>query len=277
MRPQLPGVTEAPRGRVAPRSGEFDEKVSSLTWRPLGRGHDPSRRRFVQGLTMGGAVAGLGLLRSADAWAVGADPAAMARRARTRAAGHRVRAGDRPVAGQLHRRAAPRHTRQRQRARTDPALARGQRGHPARDQPPGHADLDPLARHPAAVRHGRRARAGAFPASRRARPSPTASRCARAAPTGTTRTRGFQEQTGLYGPIVVEPAGAERYPSDRDYVVMLSDWTDEDPAAHLRHAQAAQRLLQLSPSRPRRTSSATCARWACSRRWPNGACGTACA
>jgi len=40
---------------------------------------------------------------------------------------------------------------------------------------------------------------------------------------------GFQEQTGLYGPLVIEPAGPDRYPTDRDYVVMLSDWTDEDP------------------------------------------------
>ena len=41
---------------------------------------------------------------------------------------------------------------------------------------------------------------------------------------------GFQEQTGLYGPLVIEPAGPERHPADRDYVVMLNDWTDEDPA-----------------------------------------------
>ncbi len=40
---------------------------------------------------------------------------------------------------------------------------------------------------------------------------------------------GFQEQVGLYGPIVIAPAGAERNPSDRDYVVMLTDWTDTDP------------------------------------------------
>lgn len=39
----------------------------------------------------------------------------------------------------------------------------------------------------------------------------------------------FQEQTGLYGPIVIEPRRGERQPSDRDYVVMLSDWTDESP------------------------------------------------
>ena len=39
----------------------------------------------------------------------------------------------------------------------------------------------------------------------------------------------FQEQTGLYGPIVVLPKNGERVPADRDYVVMLSDWTDEQP------------------------------------------------
>ena len=39
----------------------------------------------------------------------------------------------------------------------------------------------------------------------------------------------FQEQTGLYGPLVISPSGQERYPADRDYVVMLNDWTDEDP------------------------------------------------
>jgi FtsP/CotA-like multicopper oxidase with cupredoxin domain len=39
----------------------------------------------------------------------------------------------------------------------------------------------------------------------------------------------FQEQVGLYGPIVIEPREAERHPSDRDHVVLLSDWTDVDP------------------------------------------------
>ncbi|QGY40563.1 copper resistance system multicopper oxidase [Pseudodesulfovibrio cashew] len=40
---------------------------------------------------------------------------------------------------------------------------------------------------------------------------------------------GFQEQTGMYGPIVIEPRDQEPNPCDRDYVVMLSDWTDEEP------------------------------------------------
>jgi FtsP/CotA-like multicopper oxidase with cupredoxin domain len=39
----------------------------------------------------------------------------------------------------------------------------------------------------------------------------------------------FQEQTGLYGPIIIEPASGERHAADRDYVVLLSDWTDQDP------------------------------------------------
>jgi len=39
----------------------------------------------------------------------------------------------------------------------------------------------------------------------------------------------FQEQTGLYGPIVIEPADGERHGSDREYIVLLSDWSDADP------------------------------------------------
>lgn len=40
---------------------------------------------------------------------------------------------------------------------------------------------------------------------------------------------GFQEQTGLYGSIVIDPREPEPFTYDRDYVVMLSDWSDEDP------------------------------------------------
>lgn len=42
---------------------------------------------------------------------------------------------------------------------------------------------------------------------------------------------GFQEQAGLYGPIVIDPLEPEPFSFDRDYVVMLSDWTDLDPTA----------------------------------------------
>ena len=40
---------------------------------------------------------------------------------------------------------------------------------------------------------------------------------------------GFQELTGMYGAIIVEPAGGDPVRADRDHVVLLSDWTDEDP------------------------------------------------
>ena len=40
---------------------------------------------------------------------------------------------------------------------------------------------------------------------------------------------GMQEQTGLYGSIIIDPAGTESIQAERDYVVELSDWTDEDP------------------------------------------------
>jgi CopA family copper-resistance protein len=39
----------------------------------------------------------------------------------------------------------------------------------------------------------------------------------------------FQEQTGLYGPIVIEPREGERHRTERDYVVLLNDWSDTDP------------------------------------------------
>lgn len=42
---------------------------------------------------------------------------------------------------------------------------------------------------------------------------------------------GLQEQQGVYGPLVIDPKEPEPYCYQRDYVVMLSDWTDEDPVA----------------------------------------------
>ena len=41
---------------------------------------------------------------------------------------------------------------------------------------------------------------------------------------------GFQEMTGVYGGIVIDPAaGLDGVRADRDYTILLSDWTDEDP------------------------------------------------
>ncbi|AHZ73338.1 CopA family copper resistance protein (plasmid) [Pseudomonas mandelii JR-1] len=41
---------------------------------------------------------------------------------------------------------------------------------------------------------------------------------------------GLQEQAGVYGPIVIDSKEPEPFQYNRDYVVMLSDWTDEDPS-----------------------------------------------
>ncbi len=40
---------------------------------------------------------------------------------------------------------------------------------------------------------------------------------------------GLQEQLGHFGPLVVEPSGSEPFSYDRDLVIMLSDWTFENP------------------------------------------------
>lgn len=40
---------------------------------------------------------------------------------------------------------------------------------------------------------------------------------------------GFQEQRGIYGPLVIEPLEPEPFKYDREHVVMLTDWTDESP------------------------------------------------
>lgn len=42
---------------------------------------------------------------------------------------------------------------------------------------------------------------------------------------------GFQEPTGLYGAIIIDPKEPDPVSYDRDYIVMLSDWSDEDPHA----------------------------------------------
>ena len=40
---------------------------------------------------------------------------------------------------------------------------------------------------------------------------------------------GLQEQSGVYSPLIIDPAKPEPFQYDREYVVMLSDWTDENP------------------------------------------------
>ncbi|EJM00489.1 MULTISPECIES: copper resistance system multicopper oxidase [unclassified Pseudomonas] len=42
---------------------------------------------------------------------------------------------------------------------------------------------------------------------------------------------GLQEQAGVYGPLVIDAKDPEPFHYDREFVVMLSDWSDEDPAS----------------------------------------------
>jgi CopA family copper-resistance protein len=74
-------------------------------------------------------------------------------------------------------------------------------------------------------------------------------------PTGTTHTYRFpikqagtywyhshsatQEQTGIYAPIIIDPAKREPFRYDREYVVLLSDWTDENPASIIRNLKVS--------------------------------------
>ncbi len=51
---------------------------------------------------------------------------------------------------------------------------------------------------------------------------------------------GYQEQTGIYGAIVIHPKQKEPYVYDKDYVVMLSDWSDERP-------ESIYRKLKIMP------------------------------
>jgi CopA family copper-resistance protein len=49
---------------------------------------------------------------------------------------------------------------------------------------------------------------------------------------------GFQEQTGLYGPIIIDPERAESAQAAADEVIVLSDWTDEEPERVLQKLKA---------------------------------------
>jgi CopA family copper-resistance protein len=41
---------------------------------------------------------------------------------------------------------------------------------------------------------------------------------------------GLQTQSGIYSPLIIDPVTPEPFRYDREYVVMLSDWTDEQPS-----------------------------------------------
>ena len=50
---------------------------------------------------------------------------------------------------------------------------------------------------------------------------------------------GLQEQTGVYGPLIIDPADEDPVAYDREFVVMLSDWTFADPWTLLSNLKSA--------------------------------------
>ena len=51
---------------------------------------------------------------------------------------------------------------------------------------------------------------------------------------------GLQEQLGHYGPIIIDPAEPESVAYDREYVVVLSDWTFDSPEDVFRNLKVAE-------------------------------------
>jgi len=58
---------------------------------------------------------------------------------------------------------------------------------------------------------------------------------------------GGQEQAGMYGAIIIDPAAGEKISADRDYVVLLSDHTPEHPDAVLRKLKANSETYVRAP------------------------------
>ena len=202
--------------------------MSNRSWRNAGA-IDPSRRRFVQGIAAGGAIAGLGLWpRPSFALATRAQPGVLAGTAFDLSIGQ---------------------TLLNFTGRTRPAVT-------VNDSLPG-----PILRWregstvhlrvrndlPAGSIHGEQASIHwhgiVLPAAMDGVPGLSFDGIARGQAydyrfdvrqAGTYwyhSHSGFQEQAGLYGALIIDPREPEPFAFDRDYVVLLSDWTDLDPAA----------------------------------------------
>jgi len=50
---------------------------------------------------------------------------------------------------------------------------------------------------------------------------------------------GMQEATGLYGPLVIDPAGPDPIVADREHVLMLADWSPMHPHEQMRRLKVA--------------------------------------
>jgi len=49
---------------------------------------------------------------------------------------------------------------------------------------------------------------------------------------------GWQEQLGMYGALIIEPADGDTIKADREHVLVLSDWTDDNPANLFRYLKS---------------------------------------
>ena len=205
----------------------------------------PSRRTFVKGLAFSGAAASLGLLPPPRRRRAGRP-----RRCR-RAGGHRVRPAHRPDAGERHRPRAGRAHDQRLAAGPAPALARGRHGDAARVERARRRHVDPLARHPPARQHGRRPRSQLrrHPPRRdlhvslpRAPGRHLLVPLARRLPGAAGRLWAAGDRAARAGAVPLRPrARGDAHRLDR-----------RGPAARVRPAQEAERLLQHPPADARR-------------------------
>ena len=87
---------------------------------------------------------------------------------------------------------------------------------------------------------------------------------------------GFQEQTGRYGAIVIDPLAPDSFSSDRDYVVLVSDWSDEDPTDSYATLKKMRAIISL-PNGPLPIWSAIFSTKGSAGLGQNAACGTGCA
>ncbi|MGJ8677520.1 MAG: multicopper oxidase domain-containing protein [Akkermansiaceae bacterium] len=56
---------------------------------------------------------------------------------------------------------------------------------------------------------------------------------------------GLQEQRGVYGSIVITPKSGERIETDRDHVVVLSDWTNENPTKVMKNLMRGSEIYAV--------------------------------
>jgi len=57
---------------------------------------------------------------------------------------------------------------------------------------------------------------------------------------------GFQEMTGMYGALIIEPRESDSISADREHIVLLSDWTDDDPMNVFRKLKVQGDLYNLN-------------------------------